>query len=79
MDFKYKSDIYDFKSCGEELVRILEDNGYADEDYFFEEYFAQRLTSLNELYEKEFRKNLKLKKQLKKLKEEKSHKRFKIF
>ena len=78
-DVKYKSNVYDFKSCGEELVNILKDNGYVDEEYSFDEYFTKRLTSLNELYENEFRKNLKLKKQLNKLKEEKSNKRFKIF
>jgi hypothetical protein len=78
-DVKYKSDIDDFESCGEELVKILNDNGFVDEDYHFDDYFLERLISLNELYEKEFRKNLKLKKEIKKLKKEKSHKRFRIF
>lgn len=78
-DVRYKSDIHDFGSCGEALVQILNDNGLADEDYSFDEYFNRRLTSLNELYEREFRKNLKLEKELKDLKREKSRKRFKIF
>ena len=77
---KYKSDIDDFESCGYALAQILNDNGFADENYSFDDdYHVDRLTSLNELYEKEFRKNQKLKKQLKKLKKEKSNKRFKIF
>ena len=72
MDVKYKSYIDDFNSVALELVRILENNGFADEDYYFEEdYLLQRLTSLNELYEKEFRKNLTLKKELKKVKRKK--------
>lgn len=79
INVKYKSDVHDFRSCAETVVQILHDNGYIDENYSFDEYFNRRLTALNELYENEFRKNLKLKKELKKLKKEKSHKRFKIF
>ena len=79
-DVRYKSDIHDFDSCGETLVQILHDNGFVDDNYSFDEYYNRRLTSLNELYEKEFRKNLKLKKELKELKKKKSNKkRFKIF
>lgn len=78
-DVKYKSDINDFESCGETLVQILHDNAFVDEDYSFDEYYNRRLTSLNELYEREFRRNLKLEKELKDLKKEKSRKRFKIF
>ncbi|WP_405293711.1 hypothetical protein [Methanobrevibacter sp.] len=77
VDVRYKSDICDFKSCGEELVKILNDRGFVDEEYSFEEYYIKRLTFLNELYEKEFRKNIKLKKDLKELK--KSNKKFKLF
>ena len=79
VDVKYKSDIHDFNGCGETLVRILHDNGFIDEGYSFDEYCNRRLTFLNELYEQEFRKNLKLEKELKELKKGKSHKRFKIF
>lgn len=78
-EVKYKSDIHDFESCGEALAEILNDKGYVDENYSFDEYYHNRLTSLNELYEKEFRKNVKLKKQLKELKKEKPQKRFRIF
>ena len=79
VDVRYKSDIHDFNDCGETLVQILHDNGFIDEDYSFGDYFNRRLTSLNELYEKEFRDNIKLKKEIKELKKEKSRKRFKIF
>ncbi|MBE6501042.1 MAG: hypothetical protein E7Z79_01220 [Methanobrevibacter thaueri] len=79
VDVRYKSDIHDFNSCGETLVEILHDKGFVDEEFSFDEYYNRRLTFLNELYEGEFRKNLKLKKELKKLKREKSKKRFKIF
>ena len=79
IDVKYKSDIHDFNSCGETLVQILHDNGFVDEEYSFDEYYNRRLTFLNELYEEEYRKNLKLKNELKKLKKEKPRKRFKIF
>jgi hypothetical protein len=75
-DVKYKSDIHDFQTCGDELVKILNDRGFEDEDCYFEEYYIERLTSLNELYEKEFRKNLKLKKELDELKKSK---KFKLF
>ena len=70
-DVKYKSYIDEYNSSALELVKILEDRGFVDENYSFDDYFSQRLTSLNELYEKEFRKNLKLKKQLKKSKSKK--------
>ena len=78
-DVKYKSDINDFESCGETLVQILHDSAFVDDDYSFDEYYNRRLTSLNELYEREFRRNLRLEKELKDLKKEKSRKRFKIF
>jgi hypothetical protein len=73
---KYKSDVSDYSSSCEVLVQILYDNDYVDDDYSFsDDYYQKRLTSLNELFESEFRKNQKLKKQLK----EKSNKRFRIF
>ena len=75
-DVKYKSNIHDYESSRDVLLEILNDYGFIDENFNFDEYYNQRLTFLNELYEKEFRKNLKLKKELKELK---SKKRFKIF
>ena len=73
---KYKSDISDYSTSCDALVQILNDNGYIDEGCSFsEDYYQKRLTSLNELFESEFRKNQKLKKQLK----EKPNKRFKLF
>ena len=71
VDVKYKSYIDDYESCRLQLVKILEDNGLVDEECSFDEYFMKRLTSLNELYEREFRANLKLKKQLKEAKSKK--------
>ena len=68
---KYKSYVDDYKGSSLELVRILEDNGFEDEDFSIEDIYMQRLTSLNELYEKEFRNNVKLKKQLKEAKSKK--------
>ena len=64
-EVKYKSYLDDYNSSCLELVKILEDYGFPDENYSFDDYFSQRLTFLNQLYEKEFRKNLRLKKQLK--------------
>ncbi|MBP3791493.1 MAG: hypothetical protein ILA26_05650 [Methanobrevibacter sp.] len=75
-DVRYKSCISDYESSCEVLVQILEENGHGDEGYSFsDDYYQKRLTSLNELFENEFRKNQKLKRQLK----EKPNKRFKLF
>ena len=63
-DLKYKSDISNLDECLHQLVKILENNGYVDEDYSIQEdYLFKRLTSLNELYEREFRQKMKYKKQ----------------
>lgn len=75
-DVKYKSDISDYSTSSDALVQILNDNGYIDDGCSFsDDYYQKRLTSLNELFESEFRKNQKLKSQLK----EKKGKRFKLF
>ena len=67
-DAKYKSDINDFTSSGRQLVKILKDHGYEDENYSFDkDYLVKRLTLLNELYEKEFCKNQKLKQKSRKI------------
>ena len=71
MDFKYKSNINDYQECLNQMVRILEDFGYADEEYGADEdYIYDRLSKLNELYEKEFRRREKIKNELKKVKNE---------
>lgn len=74
---RFKSDIHDYESSAEALVEILAEHGFCDDDFSFDDdYFINRLTTLNELYEKEFRRNAKLKKELKQLK---SKKRFRFF
>lgn len=61
-DVKYKSEITDFNSCRNQLVNILEDYGFKDENCSVNEnYFLQRLTALNRLYGLEFKRNSKLK------------------
>ena len=68
-DLKYKSDISDFKSSRDQIIKILEDNGFGDENYSFDEdYFIKRLTTLNILYDTEFKRNSKLKDENKSLK-----------
>ena len=59
-DLKYKSDISDFKGCRSQLVKILDDYDFADEDCTVDDegYFLKRLTVLNELYEMEFRRKV---------------------
>ena len=71
LHFKYKSNIESYDDCLNQLVRILEDRGFHDENYSIDEnYIYTRLTRLNELYEKEFRRREKLKKELNNLKNE---------
>ena len=70
-DLMYKSDISDFFECRNILVKILKDYGFDDENYSVnEDYFLQRLTMLNKLYESEFKRSSKLKKENKVLKKE---------
>lgn len=70
-DLKYKSDISDFEACRNQLIEILKDNGFDDEDYSFDDgYMLQRLTMLNRLYENEFNRCLKLNEENKYLKNE---------
>ena len=75
-DVRYKSDIHDYESSALELVKILNDNGFVDEDYSFNDYYQTRLTALNELYQKEFNRNVKLKQELKELKSKKRNRFF---
>lgn len=68
---KYKSEITDFKDCSEELVKILHDFGFVDENYTInddKDYVYKRLTKLNELYEAEFRRKENFKSKVKGLK-----------
>ena len=71
MDFKYKSDINDYDDCLNQLVQILKDYGFDDENYSItKDYFNNRLTKLNELYEYEYKQKIKVKKNLNNLKKE---------
>ncbi len=48
-DVKYKSDIRNYSTSWDVLIKILEDYGYTDEDLGFDEYyFDKRLTLFNE-------------------------------
>lgn len=68
-DLKYKSYMNDFKSCREELVKILEDYDFRDDDYSFDDdYFIKRLTTLNKMVDFEFNTRLKLRDENKLLK-----------
>ena len=68
-DLRYKSDITDFSACQKQLIKILEDRGFVDEEYSVDEsYFLERLTVLNRLYEREFNRGLKRKMENKSLK-----------
>ena len=75
-DVKYKSDMYDYDACLKELVRILGDCGFKDEDFSVnQKYLNDRFTYLNELYEKEYRQKNNYKRKCKKLKNEKNSER----
>ena len=74
-DFKYKSDINNYDDCLNKLVNILKDYGFDDPDYSIDDnYIYDRLTKLNELYEKEYRRKIKVKKELNTFKENESMK-----
>ena len=63
MNFKYKSRINDFTQCLNQLVNILHDRRFIDNNYTIDnDYLFKRVTSLNELYETEFRARRKSKK-----------------
>ena len=58
-NLKYMTDVYDLRACRFELVKILENHGFGDDEYSFDEdYLFKRLTNLNILYEKEYRRKL---------------------
>ena len=77
-DAKYRSSMNDFKQTKDILVQILKDYGYDDEDYDFDDYFFEkRITDLNIIVRREFdeknklkAKNVRLNKEIKKLKAE---------
>lgn len=55
-DVKYKSDVHDFTSNVDVLVRILEDYSYSDDEYTVKDsftYFQNRLTHLNVIIDDE--------------------------
>ena len=71
LDLRYKSDLYDYSTSVDVLVQILEDRGFADKDYTVDDdFYTSRLTYLNELLEKSYKKNESLKSQNRKLKNE---------
>ncbi len=60
-NLKYMSDMADFGECRNQLINILEDYGFKDDNYSFnEDYFIQRLTTLNRLFDTEFKRNSRL-------------------
>lgn len=68
-DLKYMSNINDYDDCRRQLVEILNDHGFEDKDCSFsDDYFTDRLTSLNKMVEFEFKQRLKLKRENKSLK-----------
>lgn len=68
-DVKYKSDVRDYSSSRDVLIKILEDRGFIDENLSFDEnYFDKRLTLLNEYFTSNHDEIIKLKKQVKVLK-----------
>lgn len=71
LDLKYKSDMAVYDQCSSVFRKILEDYGFDDRDATVDKnYINDRMTDLNKLYEKEFKENLRLKRQVKKFKKE---------
>ncbi len=67
-NLKYKSEINDYDSCLYELVKIIEDRGFCDDDFSIDEnYINSRLTNLNDLYEQTFRQKQRLESEIEKL------------
>ena len=51
VEAKYKSDVHDYSTSRDVLIKILEDRGFVDDDISFDEnYFDKRLTLFNEYY-----------------------------
>lgn len=74
VDCRYKSDIHDYDSSREVLLKLLNDYNLSDENFEFNSgYVDYRLTILNELVEEEYNKNVKLNKQIKSLKGQLKH------
>ena len=74
-EVKYKSDIHDFTSNIDVLVRILDDYSYGDDAYTVKdsfEYFHSRLTQLNIIIDDEHRKASNANKKIRKLKRQNS-------
>lgn len=67
-DVKYKSDVRQYETSRDVLVKILEDYGYADENLSFDEdYFDKRLTLFNVIYASKYKEISKLNQKIKKL------------
>lgn len=67
-DAKYKSNIQDFKTNYDALIKILEDNGYVDDDYSMKDinkYYEKRITNLNKIIESEYTQHINCKNKLK--------------
>ena len=68
-DVKYKSDVSDYSTSRQALVRILEDRGFVDENVSFDEnYIDKRLTLFNESLSWKHGEIIRLNKEVKKLK-----------
>ena len=70
IDVKYKSDIHDYTSNIDALVKILKDKGFDDENWSSsDDYFEKRLTYLNKLLEKSYARKSRKKSKKKKSKQ----------
>lgn len=68
-DARYKSSMKDYTTSCDVLIDILNDHGYADEDYSFDDnYYEKRITELNRIVKKEFDAKNRYRRQAKKLK-----------
>ena len=68
-DVRYKSDVSDYSTSRQTLVRILEDRGFIDENLSFDEdYIDKRLTLFNESLSLKHDEIIRLNKEIKKLK-----------
>ena len=62
MDFKYKSSMTDYKQSREVLLKILNDHGYEDNEYSFNDtFYEKRINQLNNVIDKQNELNKKYK------------------
>lgn len=70
-DVTYSSQAIDYNACLNEMVKILDDNGFPDDNYSIDDnYLNNRLTQLNELYERELKQKNNFKRRYNKFKKE---------